>query len=96
MWHLAHTCGNVSDMTEEIRRSTRRITGTGNPMPTLRMLRLLYNKKQKDVAAEAGVRRESLCTWERGVHTPSIDYFPHLAEALGYRFEWVLTRIEES
>lgn len=83
-------------MTEEIRRSARRITGTGNPMPTMRMLRLLYNLKQKDVAAEAGIRRESLCTWERGVHTPSFEYFPRLAEALGYRFEWVLTRIEES
>lgn len=44
-----------------------------------------------DVAAQVGVRRDTVRRWRDGITTPPIDYIPLLADAIGVEVQDLLT-----
>lgn len=59
-------------------------------LPTrLRMERARTNETQKQVAERAGISAPSLCTYEQGTRTPTMQTLRKLAEAYGVSLDYL-------
>jgi len=50
---------------------------------------------QKRLANRVGTARSSICAFERGLHSPSIDRVEKILKALGYTFQELMRVIED-
>ncbi len=50
--------------------------------------------RQTDLAALAGMKRESLCRLEQGAHTPGLDVLSRIALALHIEVSWLVEGVE--